>query len=82
MCRSITTLHGLEPGATPQEIDDAARQYVRKVSGVRSPSRAAEASVTAAIRAVAAATEELLAALPPRREPPRTVPPSRRSTPT
>ena len=34
MCRNITTLRGLEPVATPEEIEAAARQYVRKVSGV------------------------------------------------
>jgi len=35
MCRNITTLRGLEPAATPEEIEAAARQYVRKVSGVQ-----------------------------------------------
>ncbi|MEM8705453.1 MAG: DUF2277 family protein, partial [Actinomycetota bacterium] len=35
MCRNITTLRGLEPGATPAEIEAAARQYCRKVSGVQ-----------------------------------------------
>ena len=35
MCRNITTLRGLEPVATPEEIEAAARQYVRKVSGVQ-----------------------------------------------
>jgi len=34
MCRNITTLRGLQPAATPEEIEAAARQYVRKVSGV------------------------------------------------
>ena len=36
MCRNITTLRGLEPAATGEEIEAAARQYVRKVSGVQS----------------------------------------------
>ncbi len=40
MCRNITTLRGLEPAATPEEIEAAARQYVRKVSGVQSTSAA------------------------------------------
>ncbi|MDT7557030.1 MAG: hypothetical protein QOI68_3371, partial [Pseudonocardiales bacterium] len=35
MCRNITTLRGLEPSATAEEIEAAARQYVRKVSGVQ-----------------------------------------------
>jgi len=42
MCRNITTLRGLEPGATPEEIEAAARQYVRKVSGVQSTSARTE----------------------------------------
>ncbi|CAN5732276.1 hypothetical protein BH24ACT4_BH24ACT4_19240 [soil metagenome] len=40
MCRNITTLRGLEPSATAEEVDAAALQYVRKVSGVRAPSAA------------------------------------------
>ena len=43
MCRNITTLRGLEPAATPEEIEAASRQYVRKVSGVQSTSAATEA---------------------------------------
>src|SRR5690606_28941403 len=35
MCRSITTLRGLEPAATSEEIEAAARQFVRKISGIR-----------------------------------------------
>ena len=42
MCRNITTLRGLEPAATAEEIEAAARQYVRKVSGVQATSRASE----------------------------------------
>jgi hypothetical protein len=38
MCRNITTLRGLEPVATAEEIQAAARQYVRKVSGVQTTS--------------------------------------------
>ena len=37
MCRNITTLRGLQPAATGEEIEAAARQYVRKVSGVQKP---------------------------------------------
>ena len=45
MCRNITVLRGLEPPATPEEVEAAARQYVRKVGGVQAPSPAtAEAS--------------------------------------
>lgn len=78
MCRNITTLRGLEPPATPEEIEAAARQYVRKVSGVQSTSAASEAAFEHAVRAVTAATAELLGALPPRRQPPPTLPPLRR----
>jgi hypothetical protein len=78
MCRNITTLRGLQPEATPQEIEAAARQYVRKVSGVQSPSTRTEEAVEQAVRLVQEATTELLAALPPRRQPPPTLPPLRR----
>lgn len=78
MCRNITTLRGLEPAATPEEVEAAARQYVRKVSGVQSVSARTEAAFEAAVRKVTAATEELLAALPPRQNPPPTLPPLRR----
>ncbi|HET9091869.1 MAG TPA: DUF2277 domain-containing protein [Acidimicrobiales bacterium] len=78
MCRNITTLRGLEPAATAAEIEAAARQYVRKVSGVQSPSAATTPAMERAIARVSEATGELLAALPPRRQPPRNLPPSRR----
>jgi hypothetical protein len=63
MCRSIQQLRGAEPPATPQEIRDAALQYVRKVSGYRVPAKANEAAFDAAVDEVAGATERLLAAL-------------------
>jgi hypothetical protein len=78
MCRNITTLRGLEPPATSEEIEAAARQYVRKVSGVTRPSPAAEEAFEQAVTAVARATAEVLAELPPRRQPPKTDPPLRR----
>ena len=78
MCRNITTLRGLEPSATPQEIEAAARQYVRKVSGVQSTSPKTEDAFERAVRLVTAATVELLSALPPRQQPPPTLPPLRR----
>ena len=78
MCRNITTLRGLEPEATPEEIEAAARQYVRKVSGVQTVSERTAAPIEAAVREVAAATAELLAALPARRQAPATLPPLRR----
>ena len=78
MCRNITTLRGLQPQATPEEIQAAARQYVRKVSGVQTVTARTEAAFDLAVRQVAEATTELLAALPPRQQPPPTLPPLRR----
>ena len=77
MCRNITILRGLQPPATAEEIEAAARQYVRKVSGTTKAPAGAEAAFEAAIAAVAAATTTLLDELPARRQPPPTVPPLR-----
>ena len=78
MCRNITTLRGLTPTATPEEIEAAARQYVRKVSGVQSTSVQTEVAFERAVDVIAAATTTLLEALPPRKQPPPTLPPLRR----
>ncbi len=78
MCRNITTLRGLEPVATDEEIEAAARQYCRKVSGVQKTSAATEEAFERAVALVAAATTELLAELPARKVPPKTEPPLRR----
>ncbi|GGN32003.1 hypothetical protein FHR83_005714 [Actinoplanes campanulatus] len=70
MCRSIHQLHNFEPPATPDEIQAAALQYVRKIAGTARPSQANQAVFDEAVAAVAAATAELLANLvtnaPPR----------------
>lgn len=63
MCRSIKTLHNYEPAATAEEIHSAALQYVRKLSGSRAPSQANQAVFDEAVKRVAAATSDLLAAL-------------------
>lgn len=78
MCRNITTLRGLEPSATPDEIEAAARQYVRKVSGVQKTSVATEQAFERAVAIVTAATRDLLQELPPRKVPPKSEPPLRR----
>ncbi|BBX97448.1 DUF2277 domain-containing protein [Mycobacterium lacus] len=78
MCRNITELRGLEPPATATEIAAAARQYVRKVSGITHPSGASAGAFEAAVAEVTATTTWLLGELPPRRQPPKTVPPLRR----
>lgn len=78
MCRNITELRGLKPPATAAEIEAAARQYVRKVSGITRPAVANAEAFEVAVAEVAATTARLLDALPARRQPPRTVPPLRR----
>ena len=75
-------LRGLEPEATPTEIEAAARQYVRKISGVAKTSEATEAAFEQAVRQITQASTDLLAALPPRKNPPPTLPPLRRITAT
>ena len=71
-------LRGLQPGATAEEIEAAARQYVRKVSGVATVSAATAEPFERAVQQIAAITTELLTALPPRKQPPPTLPPLRR----
>lgn len=78
MCRNITELRGLEPPATADEISAAARQYVRKVSGLATVPPSARDAFEAAVAEVTDSTARLLAALPARRQPPPTVPPLRR----
>lgn len=63
MCRNIRTLSNFEPPATGEEVHAAALQYVRKVSGAAKPSLANSVAFDHAVRAVAAITEQLLAAL-------------------
>jgi hypothetical protein len=78
MCRNITTLRGLEPPASLEEIRAAALQYVRKVSGVTTVTARTTEAVEEAVQIVAQATARLLAELPERQRPPATVPPLRR----
>jgi hypothetical protein len=63
MCRSIQQLRGAEPPATEAEIRDAARQYVRKISGYRDPSRLNAHAFEAAVDEIAEATSRLLSSL-------------------
>ncbi len=78
MCRNITPLRGLEPPATAEEVESAARQYVRKVASISTAGQMASPEIARAIERIAAATTDLLAELPPRRNPPTLVPPLRR----
>ncbi len=70
MCRNIRTLHNFDPPATAEEIQAAATQYVRKVSGMAKPSRANAAAFERAIADIAGVSQRLLDALvtaaPPR----------------
>lgn len=63
MCRSIKTLRVLDQAAPDDDVRAAALQYVRKVSGYRTPSPANEAAFEAAVDEVAAASRRLLDAV-------------------
>ena len=63
MCRSIRTLHNFEPPATSEEVHAAALQYVRKISGSSSPSKANQAAFDQAVAAVTDATRILVESL-------------------
>ena len=78
MCRNITPLRGLDPPATSEEVESAARQYVRKVAAITTAGQMSSPAVERAIERIAAATNDLLAELPARRQPPTVVPPLRR----
>lgn len=63
MCRNIKTLFNFEPPVTEEEIRAAALQFVRKVSGFNSPSKANEAAFLAAVEQVATAARNLVNSL-------------------
>ena len=63
MCRNIRTLHNFDPPATTDEVQAAALQYVRKVSGATRPSQANQAAFDEAVAEVTAVTQRLLARL-------------------
>jgi hypothetical protein len=60
MCRSIKTLRTQEEPPTAEEIEAAALQFVRKISGYRQPSRANAEVFEAAVAEVADSTRRLL----------------------
>jgi hypothetical protein len=70
MCRSIKTLRDATPPTTPEDIEAAALQFVRKVSGYRSPSKANRAAFEDAVQDVTAATTRLLEAVEANRRAP------------
>jgi hypothetical protein len=63
MCRNIKPLRLPDRPATEQEIQEAALQYIRKVSGYRKPSRVNQESFDKAVAEVAEATRKMLASL-------------------
>lgn len=70
MCRNIKPLNNLAPPATPDEVADAALQYVRKIAGTRKPSKANQEAFDHAVAEITEVTERLLDSLvttaPPR----------------
>ena len=63
MCRNIRPLNNFAPPATPDEVHDAALQYVRKVGGATKPSAANAEAYDRAVSEIAAATQRLIDAL-------------------
>ena len=63
MCRNIRTLFNFEPPTTEQEIRDASLQFVRKLSGFTTPSKANEDAFQRAVEEVAAAATTLIRSL-------------------
>ena len=69
MCRNIKTLFNFDPPATKQEVEAAALQYVRKLSGFHEPSKVNEQAFNLAIKEVAAISQKLLDSLQTNAEP-------------
>ena len=60
MCRNIRTLYNFEPETTSEEVQAAALQYVRKVSGMQKPSQANQETFDRAVAEIAHITQHLL----------------------
>jgi hypothetical protein len=63
MCRNIKTLFNFDPPATDEEIRDAALQFVRKLSGFNTPSKANREAFDNAVDEVAAVAHRLFTRL-------------------
>jgi hypothetical protein len=63
MCRNIKPLFNFDPPVTPEEIQNASLQFVRKISGFHKPSKANEAAFQTAIDEIAAASSRLVHSL-------------------
>ncbi|MFN2609848.1 MAG: DUF2277 domain-containing protein [Actinomycetota bacterium] len=70
MCRSIKTLRTTDGPAPEPEIEEAALQFVRKISGFRKPSKANEEVFDKAVLEIADSCRQLLAALPNKKSAP------------
>ena len=70
MCRNIKTLFNFDPPVTPEEVRSASLQFVRKISGFHTPSRANEEAFQNAVEEIARLAARLLQSLetsaPPR----------------
>ncbi|WP_289140661.1 DUF2277 domain-containing protein [uncultured Brevibacillus sp.] len=69
MCRNIKTLFNFDPPATEDEVQAAALQFVRKLSGFQKPSKANEAAFERAVEEVTVAAQKLLDSLVSNAEP-------------
>lgn len=69
MCRNIKTLFNFDPIATDEEIQAAALQYVRKITGFNKPSKANEEAFNLAVNEVARVSRELFSSLETSAEP-------------
>jgi hypothetical protein len=63
MCRNIRDLFNFDPPTTPDEVRDAALQFVRKISGTRAPSKVNQPAFDLAVEEITRASERLLGAL-------------------
>ena len=63
MCRNIRTLHNFDPPASEEEVQEAALQYVRKISGSSKPSQANAEAFDRAVEEIADSTRTLLDSL-------------------
>lgn len=63
MCRNIKTLYNFEPSATNDEVEAAALQFVRKLSGFSKPSAANTLAFEKAIKEISSASQKLLESL-------------------
>jgi len=74
MCRNIKNLFNFEPPVTPEEVQAASLQFVRKITGFNKPSKSNEAAFERAIKEIAETSGKLLRALE------TTAPPKNRET--